>query len=38
MEDRYSSAFDEVRASDTFKQRMVARMQELNEAERGCRS
>ena len=22
MEDRYSSAFDEVRASDTFKQRM----------------
>ena len=33
MEDRYSSAFDEVRASDTFKQRMVARMQELNEAE-----
>ena len=33
MEDRYSSAFDEVRASDTFKQRMVVRMQELNEAE-----
>lgn len=33
MEDRYSSAFDEVRASDTFKQRMVERMQELNEAE-----
>ena len=33
MEDRYSSAFDEVRASDTFKQRMVVRMRELNEAE-----
>ena len=33
MEDRYSSAFDEVRASDTFKARMVARMQELNEIE-----
>ena len=33
MEDRYSSAFDEVRASDTFKARMVSRMRELNEAE-----
>ena len=33
MEDRYSSAFDEVRASDTFKQRMVNRMQALNESE-----
>ena len=32
MEDRYSSAFDEVRASDTFKAQMVARMRELNEA------
>ncbi|MBQ3488172.1 MAG: hypothetical protein IJA71_07790, partial [Clostridia bacterium] len=33
MEDRYSSAFDEVRASDTFKAQMVARMQQLNELE-----
>ena len=33
MEDRYSSAFDEVRASDTFKARMVERMRELNQAE-----
>ena len=33
MEDRYSSAFDEVRASDTFKARMVARMQQLNEGQ-----
>ena len=33
MEDRYSSAFDEVRASDAFKQRMVERMRELNEIE-----
>lgn len=32
MEDRYSSAFDEVRASDTFKARMVERMRELNQA------
>ena len=32
MEDRYSSAFDEVRASDTFKAQMVERMRELNEA------
>ena len=33
MEDRYSSAFDQVRASDTFKQRMVERMREMNEIE-----
>ena len=33
MEDRYSSAFDEVRASDDFKARMVDRMRELNEIE-----
>ena len=33
MEDRYSSAFDEVRASDTFKAQMVSRMRELNEIE-----
>lgn len=33
MEDRYSSAFDEVRASDTFKAQMVSRMRELNETE-----
>ena len=33
MEDRYSSAFDEVRASDTFKARMVEHMRELNEIE-----
>ncbi|MBQ9924199.1 MAG: hypothetical protein IJO66_06240 [Clostridia bacterium] len=33
MEDRYSSAFDEVRASDDFKARMVDRMRQLNEIE-----
>ena len=33
MEDRYSSAFDQVRASDDFKARMVDRMRELNEIE-----
>ncbi len=33
MEDRYSSAFDEVRASDDFKARMIDRMRELNEIE-----
>ena len=33
MEDRYSSAFDEVRASDDFKARMVDRMRALNEIE-----
>ena len=33
MEDRYSSAFDEVRASDRFKAQMVRRMRALNEAE-----
>lgn len=33
MEDRYSSAFDQVHASDTFKERMIDRMKELNEAE-----
>ena len=32
MEDRYSSAFDQVRASDSFKERMIGRMQELNQA------
>ena len=34
MEDRYSSAFDEVRASDRFKAQMVRRIQAMNEAER----
>ena len=33
MEDRYSSAFDEVRASDDFKARMVDRMRQLNDIE-----
>ena len=33
MEDRYSSAFDEVRASDSFKADMVRRMREMNQAE-----
>ena len=33
MEDRYSSAFDEVRASDDFKARMIDRMRALNEIE-----
>ena len=33
MEDRYSSAFDQVRASDDFKARMVDRMRQLNEIE-----
>lgn len=33
MEDRYSSAFDEVRASDSFKERMTERMREMNEGE-----
>lgn len=33
MEDRYSSAFDEVRASDEFKADMVRRMRALNEIE-----
>ncbi len=33
MEDRYSSAFDEVRASDSFKARMIDRMRQLNEIE-----
>ena len=33
MEDRYSSAFDEVRASDDFKARMADRMRQLNEIE-----
>ena len=33
MEDRYSSAFDEIRASDDFKARMVDRMRQLNEIE-----
>ena len=35
MEDRYSSAFDEVRASDSFKADMVRRMREMNQAEPG---
>ena len=33
MEDRYSSAFDEVRASDRFKTDMIDRMRALNEIE-----
>ena len=33
MEDRYSSAFDEVRASDQFKADMVRRMRALNTIE-----
>ncbi len=33
MEDRYSSAFDEIRASDDFKARMIDRMRALNEIE-----
>ena len=33
MEDRYSSAFDEVCASDTFKADMIRMMREMNEAE-----
>ena len=33
MEDRYSSAFDEVRASDSFKADMVRMMREMNQAE-----
>ena len=35
MEDRYSSAFDQVRASDSFKADMVCRMREMNQAEPG---
>ena len=33
MEDRYSSAFDQVRASDSMKARMVDRMRQMNETE-----
>ena len=33
MEDRYSSAFDEVRASDRFKTDMIDRMRALNTTE-----
>lgn len=33
MEDRYSSAFDEIRASNDFKARMIDRMRALNEIE-----
>lgn len=33
MEDRYSSAFDEIRASDDFKARMIDRMRTLNTIE-----